>query len=294
MRNSIFLLFILVSSSILQAQDYSGLRELGNHHTKVYFSEGYQGRADSIATRVDSGMAFYKTLLGTSPQVTLLVLSANDWSKHTSMPVMGMPHYKDDSVLVVAAHDNEFWRSFIPKLDELPTEMANKIKSTYVDAEGKLTMQPFFDLLALHELGHAFHMQFDINMQRKWLSELFVNMLLHTYIAEKEKEVLPALTVFPQMVIGIGTKGFQYTSLKDVHEKYTEIGSQHPRNYGWYQCRWHAAAANIYDDEGKNAVVLLWNALKSQKKSLGDEELISYLRKQGVKGVVRMIQNWDE
>ncbi len=113
-----------------------------------------------------------------------------------------MPHYGDNQTLYVAAEDNAFWRSFIPPVDELPAEQSKLISETYSDNKGGLTMEPFFDLLAIHELGHAFHIQDSLMMQRKWMGELFANILLHTYIAENEPHLLPALIVFPEMVVG--------------------------------------------------------------------------------------------
>jgi hypothetical protein len=155
-------------------------------------------------------------------------------------------------------------------------------------------MQPFFDLLALHELGHAFHFQAGLNMQRKWMQELFVNIMLHTFVAEKEPQSLPALTVFPQMVISGGTGDYLYTSLQDVHEKYNEIGAKHPKNYGWYQCRWHAASAQIYETDSTSAATQLWKALKDQKQTLSESELIPFFEKAGLRSVAEMIRNWDK
>ena len=83
-------------------------------------------------------------------------------------------------------------------------------------------------------------------MQRKWMGELFVNILLHTYVAENEPQSLPALTLFPKMVVAAGSSEFKYTSLNDIQERYNDIARDYPKNYGWYQCRWHAAAADIY------------------------------------------------
>lgn len=295
MRHSIlfFAINLFLVLQVLQAQDYSKLAELKNHKVKVYYSPGYEQRSASITERVDKAFYYYQQILNSSPEVTLLVLSVEDWPKYTNMPVIGMPHYKDDKVLVVAAHDNAFWKSFIPPMDKLPATLADQIRAVYKNDQGELSMQPFFDLLALHELGHAFHFQEGINMQRKWMGELFVNILLHTFIAEKEPASLPALTVFPQMVISGGTTGYKFTSLKDVHEKYEEIGSQHPNNYGWYQCRWHAAAGKIYDAEGVNAGKVVWLALKNQKQSLSDDELVPFFKQAGAKAVAEMIKTWD-
>lgn len=295
MRHSI--LFFTISLCFflqnIHAQDYSKLAEFKNHKVKIYYSPGYEQRAESITERVDKAFDYYQQLLSATPDVTLLILSVEDWPKYTSMPVIGMPHYKDDKVLVVAAHDNDFWKSFMPPMDKLPASLADQVRTTYKNDKGELSMQPFFDLLALHELGHAFHFQEGINMQRKWMGELFVNIMLHTFVAEKEPASLPALTVFPQMVISGGIAGYKYTSLKDVHEKYEEIGSQHPQNYGWYQSRWHAAAGKIYDTEGVDAGKLVWSALNNQKQSLTDDELVPFFEQAGAKAVAELIKTWD-
>ncbi|HRO06697.1 MAG TPA: hypothetical protein PLE75_08440 [Ferruginibacter sp.] len=278
--------------AVSNAQDYKDLQALNTSSLKVYYSKGYDQRTQAIAQRVQHAMGYFEQLLHSRADVTLLVLSETDWPKYTSMPVVGMPHYKNSKELVVAAHDNALWKSFIPPLNELPESLATQIKNTYKTEDGTLSMQPFFDLLAIHELGHAFHFQAGVQTQRKWMGELLVNMMLHTYIAVHEPQSLPALTVFPKMVIAGDTTGFKFTSLEDVHDRYDEIGSQHPKNYGWYQSRWHQAAAEIYDAEGVPAVQHLWNALKSQTETLSHDALITYLEKSQSTGVARMIRNW--
>lgn len=288
-----FIVFAFFLVQPAKAQTFNQLDSLKDHDARVYYSAGHQQRTEAIAKRVDKSMAYYDQLLGFKPSVTLLVLSAADWSKYTPFPVYGMPHY-NDKILVVAAEDNAFWKSFIPPVEELPKDLGEKIQATYKNGDGSLSMQPFFDLLAIHELGHAFHLQGGLTMQRKWMGELFVNILLHTYIAEKEPEALPALTVFPQMVIAGGSKEFKYTGLKDVHERYDEIGQQYPKNYGWYQCRWHAAAAGIYDTGGKLVGKKLWDALKSKKEILTDEQLAVFLETAADKTVADVMRNWDK
>ncbi|HEX5624419.1 MAG TPA: hypothetical protein VFX48_00265, partial [Saprospiraceae bacterium] len=229
-------LFPLIAS----AQSYDGLSRMDGHQTTVYYSEGAKTRAAEMANRCDRVMAFYKEHLPFQPTVTLLVLSPKDWSKHTWFPVYGMPHYNDDKTLIVASENNDFWKSFIPPVDQLPAPLAQSIKNTYTDPSGQLSMQPFFDLLAIHELGHAYHFQAGLTMHRKWMGELFANIFLHNYIAEMEPEKLPALTIFPQMVVqSTDQSTLAYTSLQDLESKYDEIGQKYPKNYGWYQCRWH-------------------------------------------------------
>lgn len=275
------------------AQRYEALGELKNPTVRVYHSKGAEQRARTITQRVDKAMAYYQQLLQFKPSVTLLVLTEADWSRYTTFPVYGMPHYTGDSTLVVAAEDNPFWKSFLPPLEQLPPDLRQAVQATYRRPDGSLSMEAFFDLLALHELGHAFHFQGGLNMQRKWMGELFVNILLHTYVAEKEPEALPALTLFPRMVVGGGTKEFTFTSLADIEARYEEIGQRHPKNYGWYQSRWHSAAAGIYEAAGREVGRTLWYALKAQKQRLSDEALALFLESSGVKAVADMLRHWD-
>lgn len=290
------LLFLLTSLVAFQtsAQSFDQLKKLEGYQVKIYCSAANEQTAISIAARLDRAYVYNSKLLDFSPDVTVLILSAADWRTYTKFAVYGMPHYSNDKILIVAAEDNAFWKSFVPPLDQLPKGLGERIKQTYRQPDSSLSMQAFFDLLAIHELGHAFHMQAGLTMQRKWMGELFVNILLHTYIAEKEPAQLPALTIFPEMVVAKGTKGFIYTSLPDIEEKYEEITRQHPNNYGWYQSRWHSSAANIYTSGGKQVLKKLWDAFKNQKVKLTDEELILFLDRSVDKTVADVMRNWNQ
>ncbi|MCH7403504.1 hypothetical protein ACFOUP_00020 [Belliella kenyensis] len=290
---SVFCL-ILALPLCLKAQSYDELNHLeSSGETKTYYSDGAKDQATSMTETCNNVIAFYKPLIDLDPSITILVLSPKDWEKFTTFPVYGMPHFANTQTLVVASEDNDFWKSFIPAVGQLPTELSDQIKNTYSDKNGNLTMRAFFDLLAIHELGHAFHFQGNLNMQRLWLGELFCNVFLHTYIAENEPHKLPALTVFPQMVISSGTDNLAFTSLKDIEEKYHEIGTKHPQNYGWYQCRWHSAAADIYDAGGVSTFVKLWKTLQENQANLDDEELTAELKKVH-QSVADVMLKWDD
>lgn len=278
----------------LEAQNYDKLVSLSDYKAAVYYSAGNEERAKTLAKRCDNVMSYYSKFVGFEPAVTLLVLDPEDWSTYTGFPVYGMPHYNDDKTLIVASRDNEFWKSFIPPVDQLPAGLATRIKETYSDGQGNLSMGAFFDLLAIHELGHAYHFQYGLNMQRKWMAELFVNIFLHTYIAENEPEQLDALTLFPQMVISGDRSALKYTSLTDLENHYDEIGQKYPNNYGWYQSRWHAGAADIYNAGGKELFTRLWTALDKQKTVLDDDSLARFLSGNVHQSVADVLLKWDE
>jgi hypothetical protein len=288
-------LCVLLFITKLPAQTFDNLNHLEGHKTKTYYSNGSKEQAEIMATRCDNVITFYNPLINFEPTVTLLVLSPEDWSKYTDFPVYGMPHYNDSQTLIVASDDNAFWKSFIPPLDQLPSELAEQITNAYSDTNNSLSMRGFFDLLAIHELGHAYHIQGGLKMQRKWMGELFSNIFLHTYIAEMEPELLPALTVFPQMVVTSTNKEeLKYTTLVELESNYDILGQQFPQNYGWYQCRWHIAAGNIYDAGGIIAFQNLWKTLKDQQESLNDEEFALLLANDVDQSVADMQLNWND
>ena len=296
MQRNIFL-SLIASILILQTEAQPGnkLNELKNGPVRTFYSNGgHDQRAKGMAIRIGKAIDYHQKLTGFRPEVTLLVLNTADWKLYAANPVYGMPHYKGIDSLVVAAEDNPFWKSFLPPINQLPEPLGKQVQAVYRVEDGTVSMRPFFDLLAIHELGHAFHFQGGLNTQRLWMGELFCNILLHTYIAENEPDQLPALTLFPKMVVGAGAKEYKYTRLNDVEEHYEEMGSNHPKNYGWFQCRWHSAAASIYDTDGKELFQKLWIALKDQKERLPDEVLVGFLETKVGRSVADVMRNWDK
>ncbi len=274
----LIILFACFMQNKLSAQSFANLNKLKGHQSQVYYSPGAGEKAQRMALQIDRIMAFYDKHLQFRPSISLLILSPADWNQYTNFPVYGMPHYSDNQTLIVASENNDFWKSFIPPLEKIPNEFAQLIKTTYSDKNDQLTMESFFDLLAIHELGHAYHFNDSLVMQRKWMGELFSNIFLHTYVAENEPELLPALTTFPKMVIATTNKSaLKYTTLEDLEAHYTEIGQKYPKNYGWYQCRWHMAAGTIYDEAGVTALKNLWFTLKTQQTILDDTALATML-----------------
>ena len=278
-----------------QPREFPGLTPLEGHLTQVYFSTGSDEKAVRIANQMDHVINFYDDKLMFRPEVILLVLSPDDWGRFTNFPVYGMPHYSNNKTLIVASQNNDFWDSFIPPQESLSADIAELVSRAYSGDDGKLTMEPFFDLLAIHELGHAYHIQDNLLMQRKWMGEVFVNLFLHTYIAEQEPQLLPQLTVFPRMVLASTPKSsLKYTTLKDLEDRYNEIGQQYPMNYGWYQCRWHNSAANIYDSGGIQVVKDLWDVLKSNREPLDDEKFALLLSREVHQKLADVLLKWDE
>lgn len=292
----IIAMFLGIVLSFMMSASIAGnpLLQLNGKHFKIYYSQDAASRAKNIGKHVENALVYTSKLVGFKPEISVYILNPEDWPLHTTFPVYGMPHYNEKSRrLIIASEDNDFWKSFIPPVDELPSTLEEEVRKAYT-VNGSLSMQPFFDLLAIHELGHAFHDQGGITMHRKWMGELFVNILLHTYIAEKEPELLPALITFPRMVINGGKAQYKFTSLVDIEKRYDEIGEKYPVNYGWYQSRWHAAAHDIYNAGGTSAFIKLWTALKNHKEPMDDEAFALFLQQKTHPSIADVWYKWND
>ncbi|HVG16614.1 MAG TPA: hypothetical protein VM935_16690 [Chitinophagaceae bacterium] len=261
-----------------------------------YFSPGYEARAKDIATFMEGAGKFYSEEINFIPKTTLYILAPLHWKDVAAAPlrdVYGFPHNLDEGRLVIAAENNDFWRSFLPPLEQLPPPMAAQVKDAYGDGRGSYSMRRFFDLLALHEMGHSYTAQAGLKMHRNWMGELFANIMLHTYVAEKKPELLPALQTFPNMVVGGSVAEYKYTSLEDFEKLYPTLGMG-PKNYGWYQCKFHTAAKDIYNAGGKSVLSKLWKALKKHQEEMTDKEFAAMLNKEVHPAVANVFLKWNE
>src|SRR5690606_15438325 len=97
-----------------RSQDYSLLGKRQHQQFTVYYSNGYEARAEKIALLVEDAFRFYAEQLSFRPKVNLLVLAESDWNHYSKFKlVYGMPHFDDQETLIVAAADNAFWKSFL-------------------------------------------------------------------------------------------------------------------------------------------------------------------------------------
>ena len=260
-----------------------------------YYSPGRQERAKSIASFMENASIYFQKEIAFTPKITLFILAPQNWKDVAAKPqqdVYGFPHNADSARLVVAADDNDFWSSFLPPVDKLSPLMAAQVSKAYGKQDGSYSMMPFFDLLALHEMGHSYTAQAGLKMHRHWMAELFVNIMLHTYVAEKQPQLLPALQAFPNMVVGAGTAEYGFTSLEDFEKLYPTLGMG-PKNYGWYQCKFHSAARDIYNAGGSEVMKKLWKALKKHQEEMTDIEFTDMLNKEVNPSVANVYLQWN-
>lgn len=295
-------LVLLLFANISFAQDTANmvakpftLETLKGFTQTFYYSPDRLERAKNIAGFMENAGKYFQKEIEFTPKTVFFILAPQDWKSIAAKPlqdVYGFPHNIDNVRLAMAADDNEFWSGFLPPVENLPSAMAAQVKKAYGKVDGSYSMMPFFDLLALHEMGHSYTSQAGLKMQRHWMSELFVNIMLHTYVAEKQPQLLPALETFPNMVVGAGTAEYRFTSLEDFEKLYPTLGMG-PKNYGWYQSKLHLAARDLYNAGGSELMKKLWIALKKHQEEMTDKEFIDMLNKDVHPSVSNVYLKWN-
>src|SRR5690606_32395329 len=93
----------------------SQLEKLDEFTQTYYYSKGHATRSRDIAQFLEDAGKYYQKEINFTPKAKIFILAPDDWREYAAQPlkdVYGFPHNVDESKLVIAAEDNDFWRSF--------------------------------------------------------------------------------------------------------------------------------------------------------------------------------------
>jgi hypothetical protein len=288
----------------------SNLSRLNGYPFEVRYSEGALVRATASAdVAADAYVYFSHLFSAVEPDIAFIVADEVDWANWTKRCPYGLPFFNDDfgeirpGVVVMPAGVGDFWVAIAQDLrDASPREYA-KLLATYPDGAGGVDLQPFFDLITIHELGHAFEVLGDLRLPTFWLSEIFVNLALHVFVATQRPSNLPTLEVLT--AVGAGSRKLTarmrsdgYSTLDELQSHYTGgDNSMEPLNYVWYQYRWQRLAAKMFEVDGEDGLVRFWDCFHSVDRVNAGEataaSLVHLLTTEVSSTLGRAIRDWQ-
>jgi hypothetical protein len=284
----------------------SGLAELCGYPFEVRHSQGALVRARACAqVAADAYFYFSRLFLGLEPDIAIVVVKKADWQ---SRQPYGLPYFNDDQgqirpgILVIPAESGDFWVGIGNDLRQASPVGFKRLLKVYPDGAGGLNLQPFFDLVTLHELGHAFEVLGDLRLPTYWLGEIFANLALHTFVATQQPEQMEILEALS--TVGARSRSLSrrmreqgYSTLFELETHYP--GGEHPMdplNYVWYQYRWQRLAARVFEADGEEGLVRLWDCFhKRDRFDTGPVEVadLALLLSQEVSRTLgRAIRDW--
>lgn len=226
----------------------------------TYASAGLEDRATAIGAIATDSYEFLTGLLGFRPAAQVLVVSEADWPKATEVPLYGLPN-ASNGTLVVAGTEAPFWSSFV---EMAGPDAEAELAAVYGDRDGTIRLGSFMDLIAVHEVAHLFH-EGAQHFPRLWLQELFANLGLHAWVAERAPDQLATLLTMPRLGAQAAPATFDARTRDDFERQYTSMGGP---NYVWFQFRLQLEAAALYDRAGSSAVRRLFDAFRLDDAAL--------------------------
>ena len=218
----------------------------------TFASPGVEERAEAIGRMAADSHDYLSGLLGFRPEAQVLVVAEDDWGRVSGAPLYGLPN-ASNGTLVVAGTEAPFWESFAEMVQ--PADRS-ELEAVYGVRDGAVRLGPFMDLIAVHEVAHVFH-EGTQHFPRLWLQELFANLSLHAWTAQRSPNDLERLTTLPRLAARAPTETFDHTSRDDFERLYSNVGGA---NYVWYQFRLQVQAAELYERAGAAAVRRLFDA----------------------------------
>jgi hypothetical protein len=252
----------------------------------------------------DAYVYFSHLFSGVKPDIAVIVADKADWE---SRQPYGLPFFNDDDgqirpgILVMPAGSGDFWIAMGHDLREASPRGYSRLLATYPDGAGGLDLQPFFDLVTIHELGHAFQVLGGLKLPTFWLGEIFANLALHAFVAARQPESLDTLEVLsivgaqsPLLDARMRTNG--YSTLEDLETHYTGGDDpMSPLNYVWYQYRWQRIAAEMFNADGVDGLVRFWDCFHANyqlPEEVTSASLVPLLTTEVSATLGRAIQDW--
>src|SRR6201996_6093008 len=246
----------------------AGLARLDGYPFEVRYSDGALARARAAAEVAGSAYAYLSRLLAVAPDIALIVAGEADWPGHGPY---GLPFFRDAAaeirpgIVLMPAGGSDVWTGIARDLREASPRGYARLRAAYPDGAGGVDLQPFFDLITIHELGHAFEVLGDLRLPTFWLSEIFANLAMHAFVATQLPASLPTLEVLPavgagsrQLAVRMRAEG--YSTLEELQAHYTgSDDSMSPLNYVWYQYRWQRLAAKMFEADGEAGLTRFWD-----------------------------------
>jgi hypothetical protein len=279
---------------------------LGGYPFEVRYSEGALERTRAVADVAAAAYVYFGRLFSAvDPDIAVIVADEADWS--SGVPY-GLPYFNDDDgqvrpgIVVMPAGGGDFWFAIAQDLRDASPRGYRRLLATYPDGAGGVNLQPFFDLITIHEIGHAFEVLGDLRLPTFWLSEIFVNLAMHAFVATELPNSLETLEVLP--TVGAGSRKLAarmraegYSTLEELQAHYTGGDEpMSPLNYVWFQHRWLRLAAKVFDADGEDGLVRFWNCFHATDSASGGEvtaaSLAPLLTSEVSRTLGRAVRDW--
>jgi hypothetical protein len=271
------------SRAVIDVTKHEGLASLSGFPFEVRSSASTREQAGRLAERCGQAYSYLAEMLAFSPRCALVVLNRADWSERASNPSYVLPYY-DAGNLFLTGEPSDLTARLEEVASSAPPAAARELEQVY--GTGADRLEPFADMLVVHELAHAFHDGVPFVFPRSWLMELFADMALYAFVVAEEPGRRLHFETLPRVAL-------EYNLLKPVARdlRYFEAFYPciEPLTYVWYQFRFTMMAKGLVDAAGPDVLRRLWETF-----ALTDAQLAGVLAGRVHTAAGQWLASWDQ
>jgi hypothetical protein len=264
---SIFLWIIIIKT--IRGQEIPYIEHLSHREGKVetYYTKGSESKAEYLQMLLEDAVLFYENKLKDTFDLKLLVLDRKAWKYFTGAPYPLCEYRRNPHRIIMP--DVNIYRI---KLQSGRT-LFNR-SNVY-----------FWDLIAVHELGHYISVKSNARCHPLWLSEFFSDYIQVGYMAERIPEFR-----FPRWWFCLWkVLPFKYKTIEDLRfDKYIN-----PANYSFYQAKFFELASLIFEKRNYSFIHDHINTFRNINEYYSKKEVIKPDRKQIVDYSIAYIKNTE-
>jgi hypothetical protein len=284
------LLLIFIVTVSIQAQAKYCLDEIKELKVKsiagqipTYYSEGTEKRASELRTLLDRASKTLGDSLNMEIALNLAVLGSKEWAQILDKPY-GLPTLRAGAckrgggtfpepryvAILPAGIDGQLYNDWITLKDSISPKTLQKLKDAGVGFQqgGKIMI----DFVALHELGHAYHLKFGIKNYVNFFAEFMANYVAYAFLRSTEerldKKVLAVLSANIETITPLHSSFIKWEKFRS---------SDHPPTEAWYNSLTTLKAAEIYEQRGFEFLFTIRKAFPEEEGQLNTETILSRL-----------------
>ena len=248
---------------------------------QTYYSEGMEKRASELKTLLERASVPLGDSLNLEINLILAALGPKEWAqvldKTYGLPTLrtgackrGGSNFPEPKyvAIVPGGIDGPLYNDWIALKDSLSPKTLQKLKEAGVGFEqgGKLMI----DFVALHELGHAYHLKFGIKNYVNFFSEFMANYVAYAFLRSTEerldKKVLAVLSANIETITPVHSSFVKWENFRS---------SEHPPTEAWYNSVITLKAAEIYEQRGFEFLNTIQKAFPEAEGQLNTENIIA-------------------
>ncbi len=220
------------------------LQRLAGDPITLHFSPGYGERAHRLGTLVEAAHRFLSEWLGVEAQTTVSVLRRENW-RHLRRAPYGYPHSSPEraTIYVPATYPPAWIERARSLLHAAPLALRQRLP----EGEEPLDKQiaTFYDLVAVHELGHLFIHHLRLALGTQWLTELVANLFATSFFVEARPDLATRWLAWADIQ---ASQQVPHRSLTEYEEHYAALSFA---NATYYQGRFNQEALRLWQAQGR-------------------------------------------